>query len=415
MAFYDNFCKSILTPKQYWVQGMQEKVNQEFENASTVEYDVEEEIRFGSLEFAPVECRITSLVDAKTGQRVNDDYKKIIYNDLNKKPELGTRYRFDNNIWMVFSTDNLKTVTSSAYLRRCNNTLNIEDKYGLIHHEPCYIDYSLTETQPYKEYTMDVPSGRIGVTCQLNQHTQDIGINRRFVFNDNVYKIRERHKFDRQYTFDKDSAKTLSFYADVDAIADADRMDIGVADYFDPMFVVETVEEIKNVVGFSDKLHHKVLFMDDTTDESVFYETSDDKVCKINQYNGKFECVGVGTCKLYCRMFNNPKICSVTNVEVVATQSSVAVDIISPEVTYLKLNQKQQYSIYSYLDGVQLDTKFDIQAYDIPENYFDLESDGNNFAVLYHRLYSDGILKIVCTNLDTGEKTILLLELGGIW
>lgn len=96
-------------------------------------------------------------------------------------PELGTRYRFDNNIWMVFSTDNIKTDTSSAYLRRCNNVLTIEDKYGNIHQEPCYIDYKITESQLFKEWTLDVPQGRIYVTCQLNQHTQDVDINKRYI------------------------------------------------------------------------------------------------------------------------------------------------------------------------------------------------------------------------------------------
>ena len=147
MAFYDFYMQAVSNPKQAWKEGFQALVDDQFENASTVQYDVEEEDGFGTLKFHSIECRINSLVDAKTGQRVNDDYKKIIFPDLDKAPDLGTRYRFDNNIWIVFSTDNIKTDTSSAYLRRCNNVLTIEDKYGVIHHEPCYIDYKVTETQ----------------------------------------------------------------------------------------------------------------------------------------------------------------------------------------------------------------------------------------------------------------------------
>ena len=192
MAYYDGFMAcNHARPKQYWKEQLQEMVNQEFENSSTVQYDIEEEVAFGTLEFKTLsECRITTLVDAKTGQRVNDDYKRIIFKDLTKMPELGTRYRFDNNIWMVFSTDNIKTDTSSAYLRRCNNVLTIEDKYCNIHQEPCYIDYKITESQLFKEWTLDVPQGRIYVTCQLNQHTQDVDINKRYIFNDNVYKVK---------------------------------------------------------------------------------------------------------------------------------------------------------------------------------------------------------------------------------
>ena len=174
MAFYDNYVSSISTPKNYWKEQLQEVVNQSFENASTIQFDIEEEDEFGSMMFHPVECRITSLVDAKTGQRNNDDYRKIIFKDLTKEPVIGTRYRFEDNIWMCFSTDNIKTDTSSAYLRRCNNVITTEDKYGKIHEEPCYIDYKVNETQLFQEYTMTTPAARIVVTCQTNKYTKDI-------------------------------------------------------------------------------------------------------------------------------------------------------------------------------------------------------------------------------------------------
>lgn len=416
MAFYDNFVKSTVAPKQYWREQLQEMVNQQFDNASTIQYDVEEEDAFGTLTFHPIECRITTLVDAKTGQRVNDDYKKIIFKDFVKNPDLGTRYRFDNNIWMVFSTDNIKTETSSAYLRRCNNVITTEDKYGNIHQEPCYIDYKITETQLFKEYTMDVPAGRITVTTQLNKYTENIDINKRYIFNGNVYKVRERNKFDRNYTFDKNSATTVTFQADVDSINSSDRFDIDVADYFEPAYIVHSEENISNVVGYNNTISAFVTFVnDDIVDEPLYFESTNINICRVNQYNGNFELVGVGQCKIYCRMFNNPNIFSIINVNVVDTKPDEVIDVIEPNVNYIKLNQPQTYYVYSYKNGVKLNTKFDIKAYDVPDNYFNITCTDNSFTILYTRYYEDGILKIVCTNLDSNKSTELLIELGGVW
>lgn len=419
MAYYDSFMTcNYARPKQYWQEQLQEMVNKEFDNASTTQYDIEEEVAFGTLEFKTLsECRITTLVDAKTGQRVNDDYKKIIFKDLTKAPEIGTRYRFDNNIWMVFSTDNIRTDTSSAYLRRCNNVLTMEDKYGNIHQEPCYIDYKITESQLFKEWTMDVPQGRIYVTCQLNQNTQDVDINKRYIFNDNVYKVRERSKFDRQQTFNQNSVPVISFYADVDEKSSSDRFDIEVADYFETAYKVHTPEEIVCVLGTDDKMSKSVTFVEDVEvfDEPVLFESSNLDVCKINQYNGKYQCVGIGECTITCKLYHNTNILSKTKIRVVDTKEDVITDTVLPDIHYIKLNQTLTYSIYHYINGEKTDAKFNIQAYNVPENYFTINTTDNSFTIKYNRLCTDGLLKIVCENLDDGEKTDFYIELGGVW
>lgn len=415
MAFYDFYMQAVSNPKQAWKEGFQALVDDQFENASTVQFDVEEEDSFGTLKFHPIECRINSLVDAKTGQRVNDDYKKIIFPDLDKAPDLGTRYRFDNNIWIVFSTDNIKTDTSSAYLRRCNNVLTIEDKYGVIHHEPCYIDYKVTETQLFKEYTMDVPSGRIQVSFQLNEHTDGVKIANRYIFDGGVYKVRELNKFDRQYTFQKHSASLIFCYMDVDEINPADRFDINVADYFIPAYRVEGHDVAEGFVGTSGKIDYTVYFIDKITDEAVYFESSDRNICLINQYNGEYHLLNKGSCTITIRMFNNPDIYTVISVTAIEdTGDNSVLDRVTPDVNYIRLNETLAWDIYSYVNNKRTDDKFEIKAYDVPTYCFDLYTTENSFSIHYKQLY-DGVLRIVCTNLNTNTDTMFFIELGGVW
>ena len=46
----------------------------EFDDSSTVQDDIEEEIEFGTLEFRHIRARVTTLIDVKTGQRDGDNF-----------------------------------------------------------------------------------------------------------------------------------------------------------------------------------------------------------------------------------------------------------------------------------------------------------------------------------------------------
>ena len=413
MSFYSNFVKTNKSPRDKWKDGLQALVEREFSNASTYYEDIEEETEFGSLKFKPMNIRVNTLVDAKTGQRVNDDYKKLIFSDLDYRPDIGTRYRFDNNIWIVFSTDNIKTDTSAVYVRRCNNTMNTQDCYGNIHKEPCYIDYKVTENQIFRNYSIDVPSGRIWIQCQLNQYTENINVNDRFIFGNDVYKVRERSRFDRRYTFEDKSVHYISFYADYDNLNENDNVELGVANYRYYNYHIESVNNIKNVVGFSDKIKATVYLDDETVEEEIVWSSDNTEIANITP-DGSFSLNGVGKCMFTGVMKNKESVSVKVPVVVEEVLSDFYTTVLSPTTEYIKLNQTEEYSVYEYNNGVMTDTKFDIQCLDVPKRNYRFETDGNNFSITNLKPCDDTLLKVVYTNLRTSEKKYLLVELGGI-
>ena len=87
MKYYDTFISNTPEPYDRWHDAMQALIDKTFTNSSTYQKSsIEEEIAFGTLEFKPVICRVTTLIDATTGQRVNDDYRKIIFPDIKHCP-----------------------------------------------------------------------------------------------------------------------------------------------------------------------------------------------------------------------------------------------------------------------------------------------------------------------------------------
>lgn len=413
MSFYGNFVKSNKSPREKWKDGLQALVDREFANASTYYEDVEEEIGFGTLKFKPINMRVNTLVDAKTGQRINDDYKKLIFPDLDYHPEIGTRYKFDNNIWIVYSTDNIKTDTSAVYVRRCNNTMNMQDEYGNIHREPCYIDYKVTENQIFRNYSIDVPSGRIWIQCQLNDYTKNINVNNRFIFGSDAYKIRERSRFDRRYTFEDSSVRYISFYADYDNLDANDNIELGIANYKEYNYHIESMNSIENIVGFSDNVIATVYLNDEVVNENIIWESDNTEIAEIT-LEGKFTLKRAGECSFIGKMANKETVVTKISVSVKESLVDSYKTILNPTTDYIKLNQTEFYSVYEYNNYVLTDTKFDIKCYDVPNRNYRFESDGNNFQITNLKTCNDTLLRVVYTNNRTLESKIFLIELGGI-
>ena len=417
MKYYDTFISNTPEPYDRWHDAMQALIDKTFTNSSTYQKSgIEEEIAFGTLEFKPVICRVTTLIDATTGQRVNDDYRKIIFPDTKHCPELGTRYRFENNIWIVYSLENILTATSSVYVRRCNNTINTEDKYGNIHKEPCVIDYKINETQLQRSTEMEVANSRLQVFCQDNVYSDRVSINNRFIFGSSVYKIRSRGDYDLRETFNSESQKIINFYIDLDNISDDDRFDLGIANYVEHNYTaIISTGNIENVIGFTGKLNAQVLLDGEGTDEEVIWESTSPSVAEIDPYTGEFKLLKLGECGFIATMVNKPDVTSAVQVKVSNVLPMVSKIVINPVSKFVKLNARQTFSVYEYVNNVATNAVFTFTFSGANSRYYKISDvDGNHFTVLNLRP-SDERLIVSCVS-DTSDTRIteFEIELGGL-
>lgn len=406
MNYYDSFLEINKNPGEKWGKRLQELSNKRFINSSTYQTDIEEETEFGSLEFNKIEARITSLVDAKTGQRVNDDFKKIIFADFSHRPSLGTRYSFDDNIWIAFSIDNIKSVTSSAYLRRCNNTLNFQDKYGNIYKEPCAIDYKATETQISNGETIAVPSGRIYVQCQYNKYTKNIEIDKRFILGKFVYKVRYVSDYDRQKTFDEDGCTFISFYADIDNIASYDNFELGIADFKCYNYSILCDTTITGKIGDSGKISATILLDNQKVyNEDLIYEVvSNDGVIEINN-SGEYSLLQEGNAEVKVSMKNLPTCYTIIVFNVNNIENK---PYVTPEINTIPINQTVNYTIvFNSPLIISLETEN-------PSYYYKFSFSDNSFSLTNYK-QSDSPVIINYKTEDESTSGKFIIYLGGIF
>lgn len=416
MAYYDNFITIVPNPRDSYLTQQQEIINQLFVNSPTYFTDVEEEKVAGTLIFDSVLVRINNLIDAKSGRRVNDDFKKIIFSDTTYAPSIGSRFRFEDNIWLTFSTDNIKTSTAAVYVRRCNNTLNYQDRYGNVHQEPCYVDYGVTEAQVFKEYSVNIPRGRIVVFCQLNEHTKNININSRYILGQDAYRVRYRDRFDKRYTFDKNSVGILYLQLEYDNVAESDNLELEVADYLDYNFSIETIAHFTNVVGTVKQLSAMVLLNGEnvTNEYPVTWRSTNTNIATITS-DGVLHLDGVGECDVVCTLVNKESVFYGVHVSVVEEiHDFTSNNIIMPDITYVRQNSSQEYKVYEYINGEATDTPFTIKAYDVPKSYYKMETGDNKF-IIYGIKPFDIPLRVVCTNRNTNREVEISIELGGLF
>lgn len=404
MNYYDSFLKVNGKPKDEWYQSSVELQTMQFDDTSTVWDDIEEEISFGTLKFQPIRARVTTIIDVKTGQRNGDNFRKIIFYDYTHRPVAGTRYRFDDNIWIVFATKNLKVSSSSVYVYRCNNTLNTQDKYGNIHREPCYMDYKLNETQLGQEDMMEVPNGRLNLICQVNQWTRDWDVGKRFILGKDVYKIRYRAKYERNKTFDEDSVTVAQFYVNYDNKQVNDNFDLQIADYLDNKYAISCDDTIENIVGYSGTLSVVVSGNGVVVDEPVVFISSDENVVTIDS-DGKFTLVDTGVATIDIQMVNKPSCIKSVAVTVGETVDD-GIELI-PDIRSIRLNESVEYEVISNAD-VTITIESDNPAY-----YYKYKTTGNKTFEIKNMKQSKLPVTIVCKDGDIEKK--FDITLGGLF
>lgn len=413
--YFDSFLYNTAKPFEEFHSFEQELVNEDFEYSPTWYEDIEQEIEFGSLEFKKIDARINQIMDSKVGDRINDDYRKIIFRDLNFKPELGSRYRFDNNIWIVYSIDNIKSTHSSCYIRRCNNTINVQDNYGQIHQEPCIIDIKPTKSGITEQEYMSTPVARQVLMYQLNNWTKHLFINSRIMFNRQVYKIGSIMELDRTETFNANSIKFVKCYVDNDLVNEYDNEDLQVADYKHYNYFVNTTKDLIGIKNDMGTLSATVCFDEDDTNETVYWYSSDENIVSINKETGEYQMLNSGNAIIYAKMAKNESFYSKINVEVLNEQLNIYKNIVSPDVDYIPLNQTQKYEVYETLNGIKTNTKFEIKPSGMKDKYYSFVQEDNCFEITNNLQNENNLLLVECKNLRDNSSVKLEIELGGLF
>lgn len=243
MLFKSKLTKNF-SDNNYWIEGLQNKVDKAWTFATDV-VDIKEEIdtynskgyRAAKPIYKDIEVRITSAYD-ETGNKLSNDYKNIIFKDVQHKQLLGRKYLFNvddfisDNLqekctWLDFNFDTIK-INSNSIIRRCNCQLGMLIKNNTTEwYEPAVLDYNPQYTISYFNDVINTPKSETYVYVQFNEYTKDIKMSDRFILgaldfddksNNAVYKVKEVFRVGAKYTSNPNSIPMIVLALERDII-----------------------------------------------------------------------------------------------------------------------------------------------------------------------------------------------------
>jgi hypothetical protein len=165
-----------------FIDQFQSVINEQFELSPTV-FTIQEEVDLGSGVLTDVRARVNRAISAYTGKNIGNDFKNLLFKDINHPLQMGQKFYFDNNFWIVYNIESIKNLAASCIVRRCNSQLRWLDINGIRQSEPCAFEYDLSRTNDKINLDNPVlPEGNISIYCQLNEKTKYIKANQRFIF-----------------------------------------------------------------------------------------------------------------------------------------------------------------------------------------------------------------------------------------
>lgn len=397
-------------PKNQYTNLFQETLNQQFYNAQNW-YTINEETSRGSREYEQIDVRIAHLINAETGLKLGDDWKTLLFKEIDHNIQIGKLYTFDDNVWITINTESLKNLTGTCAVKRCNNTLRwLDEITGEYYEEPCSIEYLVKEPRDYATSGSPfiTPGGFVNIRVQFNERTNKIRQNQRFLFGNEGhwtgYKVIGTgiNTFNNLKTYDNLSNGVLI----LDMIAnyvneESDDLVNGIADVGDNVYSITINPSIVEAQLNSDfQLSTTILYNGKTiTDREVIWTSSDKKIAIVDS-TGLVTMKKVGTCIITANIKNNPvsDTCQIIVNDYPSVTSEV---VITPPFNYIYEFNQRTYSVYLYENGVQQTDIFTITCdpNDVTSEYYSFQqTDGNHFVILNKKKNLTSNLTINCVS-----------------
>ena len=284
------------------IDTFQSLLNEQFSIATDV-FDIEEEYVFASGSYINTKVRIVSAINSATGQKLPDDYKTILFKDIDHSIMVGKLFYFDQNYWLATNVEKIKNLTASCTVRRCNNVLRWIDVNGNLNQEYCVLDYDFGGYDDnIKKDTPVTPGKTLSLYCQLNSKTNKIYSGQRFIFGSpngewSAFYILGNavRNFLNQKTTDNTSGQILYLELGSHAVnPDSDDLVLGIADKYKNSYLLSVFPiSTSGSIGGSVQIYPTITLNGDPVTKPISYLSSASPIATVSN-SGLIDFISTG-------------------------------------------------------------------------------------------------------------------------
>lgn len=382
---------------------------QTFDNAPNVKYnEIEYEVHYGKRDFKPIPMvRVEPVVNYNTGIQVGDDYQVFIFTPDFPEPYYGMKFKWGRNYYLVINVDKGSGLSTSAEVRRCNNTLRFFDENGNKIYEPCILDQVLRFTNNNDTMTIVTGKAEQYIWCQRNSRTIKIKPNDRFLFG-----VPEQRIGFRVYaggfgnslntiTGDDNSPTLTQFYVEeYEMNYQTDDIENGFANAERFEYSIDISENNTYFdVGATADLSSTVYRGKEVVEEEIRWCSSNDEIISID--GNKLTALAPGEVTLSAIMVDNKHVFGSMTVTVLDDSAEPNYDIlINPDINYVLEKEEITITATLYKNGIEQDDSLEIVdiSEGVPRDNYQLFVDGNTFTIINKKKYLLKPIKVRCSN-----------------
>lgn len=314
---------ALQSPNDQYRDAQQAFINQQWDNTSAM-IVVEEQDYFGAKTFHKIEVWINKTIGVTTTFMKNgEDFRQLLFRDIDKKLERGLLYKFEDNYWLADFVNPSQGLAADVSVRRCNNWLRIIDpENGAIYTEPCVVDYDMTSPSIQVSSYLITPNNHAIVIVQANDDTRRLfKYNTRYMLGGRPFKL---YSYQNALLKNIDMPVPTVLYLDLylDELHAEDSIENQLADNgrYDYAIKIQSSNTLQqNTKGQFDI--DVMLNGVETSGKQIVWKSSDCNIVSVNK-QGEYEVKGaVGdTAEITAMLYGNPDVVDTISVEIVAEQ-----------------------------------------------------------------------------------------------
>lgn len=350
LPFFENGLDNgiIQTPNDYFRDQQQASIDQQWD-CTSAKYTIKEQKDFGSDIYNDIEVWIDYVVGlGSRGTTNGDDFRQLIFRDINYQVKRGLYYQFDGNTWIVYFSDEYSSLSKDAGVRRCNNVMRIIDpENGSIFSIPCVVDYDMTSPSQQVSSYIITPNNHATIMVQGNADTLRLfKLNTRYILGGRPFKLLAY----QNALIDESIAPIPTLlYLDLylDEIHANDDIANQLADNGSYQYTVEIDSvDMELTNGATGVLTASITLNGEEVNREVVWASSDTNVVAIDN-QGNYQVIGANgqSCTITATLQGNTSVTASIKIAVVGTESLQAKIVLEPSFSKIRQYETVDFTI----------------------------------------------------------------------
>lgn len=390
-TFFENGLANgaIQTPNDYFRDQQQAAIDQNWD-CTSAKYTIKQQEDFGSKVYNDIEVWIDYVVGlGSRGTTNGDDFRQLIFRDIDYQVKRGLYYYFDDNYWIVYFNDDCSSLSKDAGVRRCNNVMRIVDpENGSIFSIPCVIDYDMTSPSQQVSSYIITPNNHAVVMVQGNADTLRLfKLNTRYMFGGRPFKLLA---YQNALIDNSISSTPTLLYLDLylDELHANDSIENQLADNGQYQYNIEIDSDNMSLEnGSVGSLSASITLNGEEVNRQITWLSSDNSIVAIDT-NGNYKVIGDNgqNCTITVALEGNPEISSSIQIDIVETESLQAKIILDPVFNNIRQYDSIDFNIQaSYGSQIYVPTSISISLSEedivLNNQYLSIENDKSGYRI----------------------------------